>query len=549
MKITEYCFLGFKSLKNNGIRATLQKVKRWIFRKKAVKRWNRSYFISKEERIKQTNATFHRPVLFSIVVPVYNTPMKYFMEMIESVQKQTYVTWELCLADGSEENYQKQLEAYCKKIEDKRIRYKKLEKNQGISENTNEALRMARGEYIGLLDHDDILHTSALYEAMCVIEKENADFIYTDEATFEGKITNLVTIHFKPDYGLDTLRANNYICHFSVFKKALLEKTGNFRKEYDGSQDHDIVLRLTREAKKICHIPKLLYFWRSHEFSVAKSVTTKSYAVDAGIRAVKTSIETYGEQVLVESSKQCPTIYRLHYALKEEAFVSIIIIGKEKEEYTKQCIQSILEKTLYKNYEIITVEFSLSSINECIKSKAIGEYLIFLDNTTKISSPSWIKELLMYAQRKDIGVVGAKLCYLDNTIRHAGIFIGLGMDDGIRYSHRYQPKEAIGYMGRLCYAQNVSAVTGECMMVRKELYEVFGGFEKDFSIYYDIDFCMKVRRNGYAIIFTPYAELYYCKSKLKDSLDKKELERLKQRWREEWNRYDPYYNPNLKDFL
>lgn len=549
MGIKHYFFSGIRSLKNNGIRVTLQKVQQVIVQKNALKQLKNSYFISEEIRVKQSKEIFNTSIVFSIVVPLYNTPMNYLIEMIKSVQEQTYEKWELCLADGSIAVYQKGIEEYCRKIaqKDKRIKYKKLEKNQGISENTNAALEMAKGDYIGLLDHDDLLHPSALYEVMCVIEKENADFIYTDEATFERTVKNLVTVHFKPEYGLDTLRANNYICHFSVFRKVLLEKIGNFRKEYDGSQDHDMVLRLTKEAKKICHIPKLLYFWRAHDSSVAKNVTAKSYAVDAGIRAVQSSIETYGEKVKVESSKECPTIYRLHYTLKEEPFVSIIILCKGKEEYTKQCIQSILEKSSYKKYEIIVVDTFRFTVK-----KAKGKYLILLHNTTKVISPFWIEEMMMYAQRDDIGVVGAKLYYPDNTIQHAGIFVGMKTEDKIGYPHRYQKKENLGYMGRLCYAQNVSTVTVACMMIRKTLYEQLGGFNETFAMkYYDVDFCIRVRQAGYAIIFTPYAELYYYQGKVRNLEYKeqkqyqKEMDIFKEYWKEELKRGDPYYNPNF----
>ncbi len=576
MEIKRYFFSGIRSLKNDSICVTWQKVKQVIMQEVALKQWKQSYFISEEIRKQQTTRKFSSLIKVSIVVPLYNTPMKYLIEMIESVQKQTYETWELCLVDGSTEKYQKEIEQYCQWLykEDKRIKYKKLEKNLGISENTNMALKMAKGEYIGLLDHDDLLHPSALYEVMCVIEKEKADFIYTDEAIFEKTVKNLVTVHFKPDYGLDTLRANNYICHFSVFRKALLEKTGNFRKEYDGSQDHDMVLRLTKEATKICHIPKLLYFWRSHDFSVAKNIATKSYAVDAGIRAVKTSIETYGEKVKVESSKECPTIYRLNYVLKEEALVSIIILCKDKEEYTKQCIQSVLEKSTYKKYEIIVVsnkkeKFPFKLCEEFQKRKNIriifseqlvsniakeakGKYMLFLHNTVKVINDSWIEEMLMYAQREDIGAVGGKLYYPDNTIQHAGIFVGLKTEDRIGYSHRYQLKESSGYMGRLCYAQNVSAVTSACMMVRKEIYEQLGGFNENFTIVYDgVDFCMRVRKVGYAVIFTPYAQLYNYQDKVKKLDDRKkqqyqkEVAIFKERWKEKLENGDPYYNPNF----
>lgn len=585
MSIQQYVISGIRSLKKDGIKVTLYKVQTVILKKSTLKNLKKSYFISKEVRMQQSRKTLENSITFSIVVPLYNTPINYLKEMIQSVQEQTYSDWELCLADGSEGKLAKSVEQYCREVakKDTRIKYRRLEKNQGISENTNVALTMAEGEYIGLLDHDDLLHPSALYEVRNAIETEQADFIYTDEATFEKNVKNIIHVHFKPDYGLDTLRANNYICHFSVFKRELLKKVGMFRKEYDGSQDHDMILRLTKEAEKIHHIPKLLYFWRSHPGSVADNINVKSYAIDAGIRAVKNSVESYGEIVKVESSKVFPAIYRLRYQLKKEPFVSIIIICKDKVNVTKQCINSILEKSSYKNFEIVLVdnnskeeetwkiykvfqrnsmvqilswnkEVNLSVMYNFAVKEAKGEVLLFLHNDIKVISESWIEEMLMYAQRKDVGVVGAKLYYEDHSIQHAGMLIGVGKDRIVAYSHHKQPKENIGYMGRLFYAQNVSAVTLACMMVRKEVYEELGGLEENFTLAYnDVDFCMKARERGYAVIFTPYAELYHYESNLRELKDteeskikfQKEAKILKERWKKELEKGDPYYNPNF----
>ncbi len=585
MSIQRYVISGIKSLKKDGIRITLNKVKQVIFTRSAWKTLKKSYFITKEVRMQQSRKLFETPVTFSIVVPLYNTPIRYLKEMIQSVQEQTYFNWELCLADGSEGKVATLVEQYCREMaqKDNRIRYKKLEKNQGISENTNAALLMATGNYIGLLDHDDVLHPSALYEVMEIIEQKQADFIYTDEVTFEKNVKYIVHAHFKPDYGLDSLRANNYICHFSVFKKELLNKVGMFRKEYDGSQDHDMILRLTKEANQICHIPKILYFWRSHPGSVADNIHVKSYAIDAGIRAVKDSVESYGEHVEVESSKAFPSIYRLKYKLYEEPLVSIVIPCKDKVDYTKCCVQSILTKSSYANFEILLVDnnskeketwevyqelqknskirvitwkqdFNFSSINNFAVKEAKGEILLFLNNDTKVINLSWIEEMLMYAQRKDIGVVGAKLYYADDTIQHAGVLIGVGVHRVAGHSHYKQSKENLGYMGRLFYAQNVSAITAACMMVRRNVYEEIGGFDEDFAIAYnDVDFCMRVRKNGYSIIFTPYAELYHYESKsrgLEDTKEKQirfqqEVDLFKKRWKKELEKGDPYYNPNF----
>ena len=575
MSVQRYIISGIRSLKKDGIRITLRKVKNVIFTRNTFKTLKKSYFITEETRMQQSKKKFKTPMIFSIVVPLYNTPLYYLKEMIQSVREQTYSDWELCLADGSEGKLAKFVEQYCREVakQDTRIKYKKLEKNKGISENTNEALLMATGNYIGLLDHDDLLHPSALYEVRSIIEQEQADFIYTDEAVFEKSVKNIIHVHFKPDYGLDSLRANNYICHFSVFKKELLNKVGMFRKEYDGSQDHDMILRLTKEAKKIYHIPKLLYFWRSHPGSVADSIDVKSYAIDAGIRAVTHSVESYGEKVEVESSKVFPAIYRLRYELKEMPLISIIIICKDKATITKRCVNSIIEKSSYKNFEIILVdrnskeeetwdlykEFqknsmikivswdkqeNVSAIYNFATKKAKGDVFIFLHNDTEVINEAWIEEMLMYAQRNDVGVVGAKLYYEDYSIQHAGLLIGTGKERIVAYSHHKQPKENGGYMGRLFCAQNVSAVIIACMMVKKEVYEELGGLEEQLAlVYHDIDFCMKARKKGYVIIFTPYAELYHYENTTKKVPKEESL--FKERWREELEKGDPYYNPNF----
>ena len=585
MNIRRYLISGIRSLKNDGIKVTVQKVKNVISRQDTLKILKNSYFISDEVRIQQTQKKFENPVTFSIVVPLYNTPEKYLKEMIESVVHQTYCNWELCLADGSEGDSADTVKRYClqRAEEDSRIKYKKLEKNEGISGNTNAALDMATGEYIGIFDHDDLLHPSALYEMMCTIEKEAPDYLYTDEATFEKSVKNIVNVHFKPDYGLDTLRANNYICHFSVFKKSLLEQVGKFRKEYDGSQDHDMILRLTQVANKVHHIPKLLYFWRSHPASVAENIGAKTYAIDAGIKAVKDSIVTYGEKAEVESSKAFPTIYRIKYELHGKPLISIMVPCRDKADYTERCVMSILEKSSYENYEILLIdnnskeattwecyqklqenskvrvvlwnkEFNFSAINNFASKEAKGEILVLLNNDTEVINEEWMEEMLMYAQRADVGIVGAKLYYDDDTIQHAGVLLGVGADRVAGHAHYRQSKENLGYMGRLYYAQNLSAVTGACMMIRKDVYEKAEGFDEDFAVAYnDVDFCMRVRKLGYSVVFTPYAELYHYESKsrgMEDTDEKKirfqkEANLFKKRWKEELEQGDPYYNPNF----
>lgn len=316
-------------------------------------------FPSAEQRKLEEETVFSKDIKISILVPLYNTPEKFLREMIDSVQAQTYQNWELCLADGSDEKHT-EVGTICENYhkEDKRICYQKIEKNLGISGNTNVCFSMATGDYIGLFDHDDIMHPSLLFECMKAICEKGADYVYTDEATFTSpNINDLIVLHFKPDYSPDNLRANNYICHFSVFDAKLLEKTGLFRPEYDGSQDHDMILRLTAEAKNICHIPKILYYWRSHPQSVAADINAKTYAIDAAKRAVHDHIrDYYGMEVEVESTRAFPTIFQIKYPILEHPLISIIIPNKDHVGDLRRCISSILKKSSYRNFEIIVVE-------------------------------------------------------------------------------------------------------------------------------------------------------------------------------------------------
>lgn len=569
-----------------GIIGVTKKIVHKMHQKRVQKDYGSKSYPSEEVRKQQESEKFSKDITFSILVPLYNTPEKFLREMIDSVRTQTYQKWELCLADGSDTEH-----AYVREIceqlakEDSRIKYRKLEKNLGISENTNECLKMATGEFISLFDHDDLLHPCALYENMKVICEENADYVYTDEVTFTGDcIDNMATMHFKPDYSPDNLLANNYICHFSSFDKKLLEKTELFRSAYDGSQDHDMILRLTGVAKNVKHIPKVLYYWRSHAGSVADNIDAKTYAIDAAKRAVRDYCKDNEIPLTsVESTKAFPTIFKLSYKITGNPLVSIVIPNKNHREDLEKCIESIRLKSTYTNYEIIVVEnnsteeeifayyeelkksdnikvvtykgeFNYSKINNLGVKEAKGEYLILLNNDIKIISQNWIEEMLMHAQRKEVGAVGAKLFYPDNTIQHAGIVIGLGAHRSAGHTHYGMPKENLGYMGRLCYTQNVTAVTGACLMVNKSLYEQAGGLDEEFRVALnDVDFCLKLRKMGFINIFTPFAEAFHFESKSRGFEDSKakrerytqECEAFKQKWSKELEAGDPYYNPNF----
>ena len=544
--------------------------------------WNRVP-LPAEIRKEQEREQFPKNIRFSILVPLYNTPIQFLDEMIDSCRQQTYKNWELCLADGSDDAHREVGEFCARMIEkDSRIHYQKIE-NQGIAGNTNICFGMASGEYIALFDHDDILHPSVLYECMKAICEEDADYIYTDEATFEGSdIRNIITYHFKPDYAIDNLRANNYICHFSTFEAELLRRTGLFR-QYDGSQDHDLILRLTQAARKVWHIPKLLYYWRSHPNSVASDINSKPYAIEAGKRVVHDSLAALGIEARVESTKAFPTIYRIHYALTGRPLVSILIPNKDHIDDLTRCIDSIMEKSSYRNFEIIVIEnnsteaetfeyykylntfsnisvvkwdssFNYAAINNFGAGFAKGEYLLLLNNDTEVINEDWLEELLMYGQRSDVGAVGAKLYYPDDTIQHAGVVIGLGAHRAAGHSHYGVAKENLGYMGRLYYAQDVSAVTGACLLVRKALFDELDGLDEKFTVAFnDVDFCLRIRKRGLLVVFNPYAELIHYESKSRgfENTDEKrrrfesEVGMFRERYKELLEKGDPYYNPNF----
>ena len=551
-----------------------------------------------EEAARQRLHKFDREVKFSILMPLYNTPEKFLRQAIESVMDQTYEGWELCLADGSDEEHA-YVEQVCREYMEKdkqylrpssslycRILYKKLEKNEGLSGNTNACLSMSSGNYIALFDHDDVLHPCVLYEYMKVICEKGADYIYCDEATFKGNgsVDDMITLHFKPDYAPDNLRANNYICHFSAFARRLLDGTELFRSEFDGSQDHDMILRLTARAKCVVHVPKLMYYWRSHAGSVASDISAKSYAIDAAKGAVAAHLTAQGfKHFEITSTKAFETIFQIKYEILGNPKVSIVIANKDHPEDLTRCISSILERSTYDNYEIVVVEnnsvseeifacykkmqenpairvvtyegeFNYSKINNLGVSEAAGEYVLLLNNDTSVITPDWIEELLMYAQRKDVGAVGAKLYYEDRTIQHAGVVLGLGAHRTAGHSHYRVDHRNLGYMGRLCYAQNVMAVTGACLMMRKSLYQELGGLDETLAVALnDVDLCVRAWKAGRVNVFTPFAELYHYESASRGAdlsganaeRYEKEAALFRERWKGLLAQGDPYYNPNF----
>ncbi len=568
-----------------SIPGLMRKVRSKIQERKNMKRHGTASFPTPEEAKSQRETVFEHKVKFSILVPLYNTPEKFLTDMLDSVKNQTYENWELCLADGSDHEHAYVGEICEKyKAEDSRIVYYVLDHNYGISGNTNECLKLASGDYIGLFDHDDILHPAALFEYAKAINETGADYIYCDEITFEGdSIDHMIVLHFKPDFAIDNLRGNNYICHFSAFSRELLDEAGVFRSAYDGSQDHDMILRLTAKARKVYHVPKALYYWRSHKASVAQDINAKTYAVDAAKRAVHDHIlDVYGMDAKVESTRAFPTIFRIRYPLLEKPLISIVIPNKDHMEDLSRCVESIVSKSTYPNYEIIVVEnnsetkeifdyykalehnerirvvkyegdFNYSRINNFGVSFAGGKYVLLLNNDMKIITREWMEELLMYAQRPDVAAVGGKLYYADNSIQHAGIVIGLGAHRAAGHTHYKDDKMHLGYMGRLCYAQDVTAVTGACLLVERKQYEEVGGLDETFSVAFnDVDFCLKLRKAGYLNVFTPFCELFHYESKTRGMEEGEKLRRFQnevalfqKKWRAELEAGDPYFNPNF----
>ena len=517
----------------------------------------------------------------SIVVPMYNTPKKFFEELVDACIRQSYTNWELCLADGSPEENRELKKIYEK---DKRIKYSFLGKNEGISGNTNEALKMVTGDYIALLDHDDLLSDYALYFVVeCINNHPEVEFMYSDEDKIDEK-GNRYDAYFKPDFAPDTLRCQNYICHFSIFKKELMDKLGGFRSKYDGAQDYDIFLRMSEitEPDKIRHIPRILYHWRVHSESTAKlDSNAKNYAFDNGVVAIQDHIDRLGLKGIVTPGEVGGT-YRTDYEVIGNPKVSIVIPNKDGKDILKVCIESVLEKTTYPNYEIIIVENNSTSKeifkyytelekNEKIKvvkyeekgfnypaiinlgvRSASGEYVVQLNNDTELITPNWLELMLGFCQRKDVGGVGVKLYYPDETIQHSGIIVGLGGVAGHRFKE--VPKGGHGYFAKETMIENLSAVTAACIMNPKSVYEEVGYMDEGFAVAFnDVDFCLKIREKGYLIVYNPFVEFkhYESKSRGTENTPEKikrfqgEIARFKERWQDFLDEGDPYYNINL----
>ena len=542
--------------------------------------WLARHKVDKRPLRRQKHAAFAQKPLISIVIPLYCTPLPYLKELLESVRRQSYENWQLCLADGSPDDKAKEfIEKHYGR--EKRIVYRKLEENGGISVNTNEAVALAAGEYLMLCDHDDTLEPDALYEIVKAINDTGADVLYTDEDKVSMDGRHYFDPNFKPDFNLFRLRENNYICHIFVVKKSLTDETGLLRSEFDGAQDFDFILRCCEKAQKITHIPKVLYHWRCHMDSTAADPSSKAYAYEAGRKAVREHYQRLGIDAKVEMTER-PGWYRSHVKVQGNPLISVIIPNKDHTDDLELCLFSMTRKSTYRNYEILIVEnnsekeetfeyyrklpdrypkarvltwekeFNYSAINNFAAKEAKGEYLLFLNNDVEILTPDWMEEMLQNCQQENVAAVGAKLYYPDDTIQHAGVVLGLGGIAG--HIMCRASKEDPGYFGRMISVQEISAVTAACMMVKKSDFDAVGGLDETFQVAFnDIDLCMKFRAAGKKIIFTPYAELYHYESKsrgLEDTPEKqfrfdKEVKRFQEKWAQQLEMGDPYYSPNL----
>ena len=582
--------VAFNFMKKNGLRALIRKSKSKIQgmdNDYEYTEWYEKTKPTKEELSAQREEKFEYSPVFSIVIPLYATPDNFLGELLDSILAQTYTNFEVCLADGSENGKDK--EEFIKKyIEEKntgnKIKYKKLGKNLGIAGNTNEALKMAGGDYIVLADHDDVITENALYECAKAINKEDCDCLYSDEDKLDMDGGSLFDPHFKPDFNIDLLESVNYICHLFVVKKELVDIAGMFDAAYDGAQDYDFIFRVTENAKKIVHIPKVLYHWRCHMNSTASNPQSKLYAFEAGARAIKAHIERVGKSLHIEKIDKGVDygIYHKYFIMDKEPLLSIIIPNKDHREDLDLAIRSIMTKSTYKNIEFIVVEnnstdkktfeyyekiqnefknvrvvywereFNYSLINNFGVGFSNGEYLFFLNNDIELINPRAIEEMMWYALRDDVGIVGARLLYNDDTIQHAGVVVGFGGVAGHTFIGLSEVENS--YFHRALTLQDYSAVTAAALITKKSVFEEVGGFSEELAVAFnDIDFCMKVRDKNYLVVYNPYALFYHYESKsrgLEDSPEKierfnKETAIFMKRWPDILANGDPYYNPNL----
>ena len=525
----------------------------------------------------------------SILTPLYNTPEPYLREFLDSFVDQTAPNGQLCLADASDAEHdavKRIVEEY--QTKNQRIVYKKIE-NKGIAANTNAAASLATGDYLALADHDDILAPHAMYTMGKAIlqlrERGEPDgFLYSDEALFSKSIQRPIVAHFKPDYAPDYLLCCNYICHLAVFQKALWDAVGGERPECDGSQDHDLFLRLIEQVGGAAHVPQVLYYWRVHAGSTSGGTEAKPYVAAAAKKALADHLARTGCTGTVEDGL-FPSTYRVKWDIEGDPKVSILIPNKDHTDDLEKCLQSIWKKTTWDNYEVIVIEnnstdpstfayyekakqryddlkvviypekgFNFSGINNFGRKAAAGDYLLLLNNDVEVRNGDWLTELLRQCAHKGgAAICGAMLYYPDETLQHAGVITGLGGYAG--HSHKYKQKGGSGYLFRIATVQDFSAVTGACLLVKASVYDEVGGLDEQFAVAFnDVDFCLRVRDAGCRIAWTPYAELTHYESKSRGG-DEKDPAKAARFAAEQQRLYtihgkenildDPYYNPNL----
>ncbi len=519
---------------------------------------------------------------FSVLMPVYETPEEYLRAAIESVQLQAYPDWELCIADdASRKPHVRKVLEECA-ADDPRIKLVFRKTNGHIAATSNSALALATGDFVALLDHDDLLSIDALFEnALVVNRRADVDIIYSDEDKLDERGRRRDP-YFKPDWSPDSLLSRNYVSHLGVYRREVVEEIGGFRLGFEGSQDYDLILRASERTDRIEHIPRVLYHWRIHDESTASSRKQKGYAYDAAVRAIEESLSRRGEPGRVESSDRLPGTYTVRYELHDPGRVSVIIPTRDHGDDVDRCLQSLFERSTYGDIEVVLLDngttdreslrvfgawaerepervklvahdvpFNFSSINNYAARHSSGKYLLFLNNDTEILTPDWIEAMVEQAQRPSIGAVGAKLLYDDGTVQHAGVVIGLGGVAG--HSHKYFPSDAPGYFGTLQTVNNFSAVTAACLMVRRDVFEEVGGFDEGLAIAFnDVDFCLRLQAAGYYNIYLPHVELSHYESKSRghentpEKMERflREQQFMRERWRT-GEAPDPHYNRNL----
>lgn len=551
--------------------------------------WFEEHRAHEEDLKKQRRNPVKGAPLISVVVPAYHTPERYFTQLIDSLQGQSNGRFELIIVDaGAAEETETRgrtvrelAEAYAET--DPRIRYIALEKNFGIAENTNRGILAAEGEYIALLDHDDLLEGDALYEMASAIVRKGADLLYSDEDKVTSDLSKYYQPHLKPEFNLDLLRSNNYMTHFLVVKRTLIDEAGLMDPEMDGAQDYDFIFRCAEKAEKIVRVPRILYHWRTSETSTADNPLSKQYAYEAGKRAIEGNLARTGTAGEVELLPDYG-FYRVHYPADTSVTVSVIIPNKDESDALRECV-SALFATGYPHLELIIVEngsaerktfeyyrelsvlpnvklvrwkkgFNYSAINNYGETFATGEYLLLLNNDVRGTiSPDWLTEMLGVCQRRDVGAVGAKLYYPDNRIQSAGIVIGIGGSGGVAGSMFVDlPRGRGGYLHKASLLQDLSAVTAACMMVKKSVFEEVNGFEEALTVAFnDVDLCLRIGKAGYRIVYDPYAELYHDESRTRGTEDtaakarrfQNEIEFMRTRYEQLLKDGDPNYNPNL----